>query len=370
MSRIAILSPSLTTADAVSNDALGMYDVLQRLGRNVKVFCETHDLKHPAVQDVSRIRAFLKSPDDILIYHFARGWTPGLSLLREMKCRKVIKYHNITPPTFFTGFSSSDEDLCQAGRKELIDVAGSDCELYLSDSAFNMGELVALGTQASKCFVVPPFHHIDRLADVAADDTILRDYSDGKANILTVGRVVPNKGHLALLEAFASFHFNCNAESRLIIVGKGGEGLTPYSRLLHRAVEALGLNRHVVFGGAASDEELKAFYQVADAFVTTSEHEGFCVPLVEAMAMNVPIAAYASSAIPETVGQAGIVWDERKPELLAESINSIVSDKAISEGLSAMAWRRYQQVFTNERIRKQFIEVLGQVLPTRNYSLI
>jgi glycosyltransferase involved in cell wall biosynthesis len=363
MSRIAILSPSLTTADAVSNDALGMYDVLHRLGRNVKVFCETHDLKHPGVQDVSRIRAFLKSPDDILIYHFARGWNSGLALMRDLKCQKVIKYHNVTPSRFYTGFSRSDEHLCEAGRQQLSDVVKLDCELYLSASAFNMSELMALGARASRCFVVPPFHHIDRLAGISADDSVLRKYSDGKANILTVGRVVPNKGHMALLEAFASYHFNCNSNSRLIIVGKGGEGLTPYSRLVHRAVEALGLNAFVVFGGAASDEELKAFYEVADAFVTTSEHEGFCVPLVEAMAMNVPIAAYASSAIPETVGRAGIVWDERRPELLAESMNSIVNDRAMSKGLSAMGWRRYQELFTNDRIRKQFVEVLSRVMP-------
>jgi glycosyltransferase involved in cell wall biosynthesis len=97
--------------------------------------------------------------------------------------------------------------------------------------------------------------------------------------------------------------------------------------------------------------------------VTTSEHEGFCVSLVEAMAIEVPIATYASTAIGETVGPAGLVWDERNPYLLAESINSIANDKSLSKSLTTIGWRRYQDVFTNERIRRRFIDSLATVLP-------
>lgn len=361
MSRIGILSPSLSTGDAVSNDVLGMHDVLNRQAHDVRVFTETHNLKHQAVFDSSKLRRFLRSADDLLIYHHARGWSPALALLRELPCRKVIKYHNITPAHFFAGFSSSDEGLCKTGRTELEAVAKYDCDLYLSDSAFNMSELVSMGAEPSKCFVVPPFHHTDRLAGLTADGSVLEKYADGKANVLTVGRVVPNKGHLALLEAFATFHFNCNRDSRLLIVGKGGDGLTPYSKLLHRAVRAFGLTGAVVFSGEVSDQALRAYYEVADAFLMTSEHEGFCVPLVEAMAMNVPIVAYASSAIPETIGPAGVVWNERNPYLLAESINSIVTERSLGKNLSAIGRRRYQESFSNDQIGARFLSALSNL---------
>jgi glycosyltransferase involved in cell wall biosynthesis len=361
LNRIGIVSPSLSTGDAVSNDVLGMYEALRQDRREVRVFAETHNLSGYSVAHSAKVERFLTSGEDLLIYHHARGWSSGLSLLRELPCRKVVKYHNVTPARFFAGFNSTDESLCAAGRAELTTVANSNCDLYLADSAFNRNELIALGADAAKCFVVAPFHHTERLSKVAADEKVLKCFKDGKANILTVGRVVPNKAHLALLEAFALFHFNCNRNSRLLIVGKGGDGLSPYSKLLHRAAQALGLNGAVVFTGEASDAELRSYYQLADAFVIASEHEGFCVPLVEAMAMKVPIAAYASSAIPETIGPAGVVWDERNPYLLAESINSIVTDKALRTNLNAIGWQRYQETFTNQRIRASFLSALSHL---------
>jgi glycosyltransferase involved in cell wall biosynthesis len=361
VARIGIVSPSLSSGDAVSNDVLGMLEALKQHKHQVRVFAETHNLNGYSVSHASKVQRFLTSADDMLIYHHARGWSPGLSLLRDLPCRKVVKYHNVTPARFFTGFNSTDENLCEIGRAELTTVANSACDLYLADSSFNKSELLALGVNASKCFVVPPFHHADRLTKVASDGSVLRRFKDGNANILTVGRVVPNKGHLALLEAFAVFHFDCNHNSRLIIVGKGGDGLSAYSKLLHRAAQSLGLNGAVLFTGEASDAELRAYYKLADVFVITSEHEGFCVPLVEAMAMKVPIAAYASSAIPETIGPAGVVWNERNPYLLAESINAIVTDNSLGKSLSAIGWRRYEESFTNDRIRANFLSVLSNL---------
>jgi glycosyltransferase involved in cell wall biosynthesis len=118
----------------------------------------------------------------------------------------------------------------------------------------------------------------------------------------------------------------------------------------------------VKFTGGVSDNALKAFYQSANVFMTTSEHEGFCVPLVEAMAMKVAIVAYASSAIPGTVGDVGLVWKERNPYLLAESINSIASDSNLSRALGEMGRRRYERYFTNRKIEAEFLSALGKLV--------
>jgi glycosyltransferase involved in cell wall biosynthesis len=222
--------------------------------------------------------------------------------------------------------------------------------------------LIAEGASAEKSFVVPPFHHIDRLHCIKADADVLERYADGHVNILMVGRVAPHKGHLALLEAFATYYYHYNDKSRLFIVGKGGEGLSTYAALLRRAVVSLGLEGAVVFTGGVTDEALKAYYMVADAFMITSEHEGFCVPLVEAMAMKVPIMAYASSAIPGTVADAGLVWRERDPYLLAQSLDLLVKDKNASSALRLRGRRRYEEQYTNERIEAEFLRALGQLL--------
>jgi glycosyltransferase involved in cell wall biosynthesis len=123
----------------------------------------------------------------------------------------------------------------------------------------------------------------------------------------------------------------------------------------------LDLEGAVIFAGCVSDEQLKAYYLAADFFMLTSEHEGFCVPLIEAMALKVPIIACASSAIPSTVGKAGLVWNERNPYLLAESVNYLNNDESISAGLGLMGRRRYEEFFSNERIAEQFLNALAQV---------
>jgi len=362
MTRIAILTPSLTTGDAVSNDVLGMHDVLKERGYDVRVFAEGWALDKPRVWPSPQLGNFLKQPADVLIYHYSRGWDPGLDLLRELKCRKIIKYHNVTPPEFLAGYNSDFAAMCLEGRQQLTLVARSGSDLYLSDSAYNMRELVAEGASESKSFVVPPFHHVDRLDSIEPDASVLKSCSDGKVNICMVGRVAPNKSHPALIEAFAAYHHDYNPHSRLIIVGKEEVRLAKYSTLLRSMARRLDLQDDVIFTGEVSDRALRAYYTAAHVFMITSEHEGFCVPLVEAMAMKIPIVGYASTAIPETVGSAGLVWEERNPYLLAESIKSIVGDRSVGGGLRGMGWYRYQSLFTNQRIESRFINALDQVL--------
>jgi glycosyltransferase involved in cell wall biosynthesis len=116
-----------------------------------------------------------------------------------------------------------------------------------------------------------------------------------------------------------------------------------------------------VFTGGVSDQQLKAYYQIADAFVTVSEHEGFCVPLVEAMSMKLPITAYASTAIPETLGEAGIVWPDRDPLLVAGSIDLFVRNSSVRNSLGLRGQRRYEEMFTNEKIERTFLHAISRL---------
>jgi glycosyltransferase involved in cell wall biosynthesis len=286
------------------------------------------------------------------------GWEFGLDLIRELTCRVAIKYHNITPPKFFAGISQEYERVCQHGRDQIKDIVRADRDLYLADSEYNLWELLLEGVEKSKAFVVPPFHHVDRLLRSAPDDEIINTYASEKIKVLMVGRVAPNKGHSTLIDALAIYRNEYDSDAQLLIVGKEPEHLEPYSEALYKKIESLNLGDSVVFTGSVSDEQLKTYYLVADFFMMASEHEGFCVPLIEAMAMKVPIIACASSAIPGTVGKAGLVWKERNPYLLAESINYLANDESTSAALGLVGWRRFQQFFSNEKIAAEFFVAL------------
>src|SRR6266550_3864590 len=140
----------ITTGDAVSNDVLGMHDVLKECGYDVRLFAEGWALDKPRVWPSPQVGSFLKQPRDVLIYHYSRGWDPGLDLLHNLKCRKIIKYHNVTPPEFFARYNPDYAAMCAAGRRQLGPVARSGCDLFLSASTFNMRELLGAGAPASR----------------------------------------------------------------------------------------------------------------------------------------------------------------------------------------------------------------------------
>jgi glycosyltransferase involved in cell wall biosynthesis len=362
MINVAILTPCLLERDAVGHDAIGMYDALTKQGYNAQLFADTWSVSTVDVKHVSHIQDFLTSPSDILIYHFSVGWDFGLHLLQTLGCQKIVKYHNVTPAKYFESISVDYVNACQAGREQLKLVASQSDALYLSDSEYNAQELEALGVSKTRSFVLPPFHRIEQSHEGSPDLTVLDQFLDGMFNVLMVGRLVPNKGHLALIDAFNVYYKTYSKNSRLLIVGKEDERLETYNRFLHRRVEDLGLEKAVIFTGGVSAEALKAYYLVANAFMITSEHEGFCVPLVEAMSLKLPIVAYGSTAISLTVGKAGLVWDQPDQHLLASSLHHIANDESVRVGLGELGWRRYQDIFSYEKLETQFLTFIQRLV--------
>jgi glycosyltransferase involved in cell wall biosynthesis len=358
MNRVAVLTSHLSKGDAVSNDVAGMCEAFERRGVEARMFAGGSDLRDTKVHDASEVTGFLKDPEDLLVYHFSIGWKTGLELLSAVKCRTAIKYHNVTPPGFFASVSRWHEEQCRAGREEIKELALAGCDLYLSDSAYNREDLLAAGVEAGRCFVVPPFHHIERLQTIEPDMDVLDEFRDGAVNVLMVGRVAPNKGHRDLIEAFAAYHYDYNRKSRLLIVGKEAAAFKVYSKGLREFMAYMLADAVVSFRGEVTDSALKAYYLLSSVFATASEHEGFCVPALEAMSMKIPVVAYSSSAIPEMVKGAGIVLNERRPYLMAEAINRVVADEELGYALGTLGWRRYEQDFTNERIEAELFGVL------------
>jgi len=356
MARISILTPTLIPSDAVGNDVLGMHEVLTRRNHEVHLFAEDWSVNGLEAQHVTDAAAYCDRADDILIYHHSIGWELGAGVLRRCRGRVVIKYHNVTPARFFAGISAHHQTLCELGRRQLSAMAIGNYAGYLAASEYNLRELLDAGAPDARTFVMRPFTQIQRLTAVVPDLTILDRYRDGRTNLLMVGSVRPNKGYVSLIEAFAQYYYDFNCHSRLFIVGAEDPRLASYSAHLRDLAELLHVDQAIVFTGEVPLDALKAYYLLSDAFVITSEHEGFCVPLVEAMATKVPIAGYASAAIGETVGDCGILWDDRDPVLLGESISMLTQDEATTADVAHEAYRRYEQMFSNAVIETQFLE--------------
>lgn len=361
MPRFAVLASHITTGSAVSSDALGMDRILKRWADDVRLYAGSSDLDQPKIDPITEIESFLKDPEDVLIYHHSIGWDAGFELLQSVKCRVVIKYHNVTPAQFFSGTSSWHEQKCLQGRQQLHSIASAGYELYLSDSDFNRQELLAAGADAEKNLVVPPFHNVDRLRATPADIEQLEIYRDDKKVLLSVSRVAPHKGVAELIEAFAIYHHEHNPKSRLLVVGREEDAFSNYSARLRELIKFFVLDGTVVFTGEVSDEVLKSYYLLSSAFVFASHHEGFSVPLVEAMALKVPIVCFNSAAIPETVGSAGIVLNEREPALMAEAVSLVVNDEVTNVTLGMNGWHRYEQNFTDSIIAQDFLQALSRL---------
>ncbi len=362
MNRILILSPSITEGDAVSNDAIGMRDVLIENGYIVDIYAETWDNSFVYIRPINALQKSLPSRNSILIFHHSTGWDRGLRILKQIACKKIIRYHNITPSNFFQGINSEYEASCRIGREQNNEIINIKCDIYMTCSKFSAQELINAGVKKEIVCVCPPFHHIDRLQDIEASQDIIDRYQDDQINILMVGRIAPNKNHAFLIDIFNLYKKVFNSKSRLFIVGRYDPRLSAYNNYILNKVRNYDLDDNVIFTGGISEEALKAYYKISHLFLTVSYHEGFCVPLVESMYMKKPIVALGSSAIPETLGRAGVVWDKEDVDLFATSLDVILRDLNYTRGLGLLGYERYKAKFDKKIIKDDFIKIINTCL--------
>jgi glycosyltransferase involved in cell wall biosynthesis len=290
---------------------------------------------------------------DVTIFHFALP-SPMTEAFASLRGRKVLQYHNITPAAFFAPYDAGLFRLAALGRRELATLAGR-VDLALGDSDFNRQELESLGF--ARTGVMPIAVNTARITDAPPRPALERILGDGLINILFVGRIVPNKrieDHIRLAEMYKRY---VDAYYRFIFVGRY-DGLPRYYAQIRALLEQYEmLPDRFWFTGPVPDDDLAAFYRWADAYVSLSEHEGFCVPLVEAMAADVPIVAYAAGAVPETLGGAGLLFAPKDLEVAAELLGSVVYDRGVREGVLEGQRRRLQD-FSPARIEQKLSHVL------------
>jgi glycosyltransferase involved in cell wall biosynthesis len=317
--RIPQLLAALSYGDAIGNEALAIQAHLRHAGFESDIFAEK---LHPRMARLARpLWEYRESsaPDTICLFHFSIG-SAAERLIHRAPDRVVVVYHNITPAEHFLGFHHHLTRLCHHGRRELRAFAAR-AELALGDSEYNRRELEAAGY--ARTGVLPIVLDLEAYRE-RPSPVVGRRYRDGRRNVLFVGRIIPNKKLDDLIRCFALYQRHAEPASRLLLVGDHRGHERYYARLLE-LIEALRV-QEVVFTGQVDQDELIAYYLAADAFLCLSEHEGYCVPLVEAMLFGVPVIAYDAGAVAETLRGGGVLLREKPPELVAELLGAVTGD--------------------------------------------
>jgi glycosyltransferase involved in cell wall biosynthesis len=327
MSRRPAIHQVLATlgyGDAIGHEVLGIQRVLRTAGFESDIFVETVDPRLESLTRDYRELVDASAPDNLLLHHFSIG-SKASRTAYALPDRMALIYHNITPPEYFAAVHPTLARQCFRGRRELHAYIDR-CELALGDSEFNRQDLESLGFPRTAVLpVVPDLSHLDNTADWF----VARQFDDDWTNILFVGRVIGNKKIEDLIHIFRAYQAAFNPRSRLLIVGVFSVFERYFAALTHMANELRLSDVHFV--GHVSDAELIAYYEAADLFLCASEHEGFCVPLVEAFYKQVPVLAYAATAVPATMDGAGVLYEDKCPMHVAAVMDAILSDPTLQD---------------------------------------
>ncbi len=346
--------PAAHRGDAIGDSARRVRTLLREMGHDSELFALTMD--DALAEDVRAFSDPAAQLGDLTIFHYALP-SPMTAAFARLASGRILQYHNVTPAAFFAPYDPALFRLASLGRAELATLVGQ-VDLALGDSEYNRQELDALGFRPTGVFpIAVDTSRVTQPADRPALDAIL---DDGLVNFLFVGRIAPNKkieDHIRLAEVYKRY---VDAYYRFIFVGRYDVVPKYYSMIRALMSEYRLLNDRFVFTGPVPDAELAVYYRHAAVYISLSEHEGFCVPLVEAMAADVPVLAYAAAAVPDTLGGAGVQFAPKDLEVAAELLGALAFDDDLRTAVIAGQRRRLAD-FSDARIRSELTTVLDQL---------
>jgi glycosyltransferase involved in cell wall biosynthesis len=326
MTAIHQLLPAAQPRDAITGQAFAWRDLLRTWGYRSEIVAEhVHPDLLGAVQVLDRAGTRLASEGGIVLRYAL--WSRTVEVALRTNGRVALCYHNITPGELLRDFNPTVADLCDRGRAALAHFSGR-VETLIADSSFNAAELREAGL--GEATVVP------LLLELPAE--VPRRKPNREPIVLTVGRIVPNKRLEDVVKAFALYQRHRAPEASLVVVGSE-LGFESYRHALDVLVARIGARR-VHFTGPISSEARDAWYRSADVYVSMSVHEGFCAPLIEALAHGVPVVARGAGAVPETLGGAGLVLADAELPLVAEALHELASSRSTRSVLMAAAESR------------------------------
>lgn len=365
--KINQISNAILKNDAISNQMLALKNTLQELGHDSKIYVKWKDekLKDDSVIALSNIDktdfelpVSLRNSNIIFFHHHSESIL--IKILTNLDCIKILYYHNITPPHFFKNIDNNVAQTLGKGLEQLNQLKLL-CPIAVG-SKYNQIELEKL--EFSKVFELPYF--IDK-NQYTRKTSRLENNNKIYDNIIFVGRITPNKKQDELIKIFYYYSNFCNPNSRLFLTGSISQhNPNPYEVYLISLVKKLGLEHKVIFTGIISFEKLLSLYETADVFLSMSEHEGFCVPLIESMLMNVPVIAYKSTAIPYTMNNTGILVDEKNHKLIAQLIWKLINDKELYLKVITEQSKYVHETFTNSNFKNSLNLIIREITNGKN----
>jgi glycosyltransferase involved in cell wall biosynthesis len=353
MTSVHQLVPFLVPGDAISRHTLRLRDGLRAAGFESDIVAEVTHRSYRG-ETVAFVDAMETLRADLLIYQASTGSVIADWLARQ-RSRLLVNYHNITPPSYFEAWDVDAAANMRRARQQLRRLAPR-AVAALAVSSFNAGELEQLGFRHVS--VAPLL--LSAFEEVTPDPAMADYLSRVGAGVhwLSVGRIVPNKCQHDVIGAFAVYRDLFDPDARLTLVG--ASSFVNYEDWLLELVERLELETAVTFAGAVTDAELVAIYRSADVFVCLSEHEGFGLPLVEAMQLGVPIVAAARAAVPDTVCGGGLVIEEKDPLTVATAVDALVTDQRLRDSVAAAARDRLAEL--SEVTEGPYIDAVRRVV--------
>lgn len=346
------ITATMSMGDAISNEVLAIKRVLDELEIKNEIYAENIDPRLKKI--VKKYTDYKENKNEIIINHFGIGSSVNDYVANLKNNIKIIRYHNITPAGFFDGYSIVTKQLCEMGRYQLTN-ANNVYKYALADSEYNKKELLELGY---KNIEVIPIIMALKDYEKKPDERIISSYKDDIKNIVFVGRVSPNKKQEDIIKSFYYYKKYFNRNSRLFIVGNYNGMERYYSQLLN-LVKSLNLE-DVIFTGHIKFEEILSYYNIADLFLCMSEHEGFCVPLVESMFFKVPILAYNTCAIPYTLNGSSVLVNKKDYKYIAAMMDYIFKNNEFREKIIVKQLKRLDEL-KPEKVEEKFKKYLEEI---------
>ena len=351
--RIIQVIDALDYGDGVSNDVLHLKDLLQSIGRENRLYCRWANEKVKA--HAENIDQYKPQHDDLIVYHFS-GISSLMDRVLSYPGKKIVRYHNITPPEFFWPANLPAYRNCKEGLRQIKENIHH-FDGFWADSSFNMENLLSFGADPKQISVLPIIFDFEHLKNSSVNEALLRQLRQCN-NIIFVGRVAPNKCIEDVLLAFDNYGRYHDPKARFYIVGND-ERDSAYSAKVHRFADTLQCGSRICFTGKVSTEDLCTYYRGAGAFLCMSEHEGFCMPLLEAQYFQIPVIAYSSCAVPSTMGDSGILLYTKNPAVAANLIDTVLNSQSIREAILEKQNMNIQK-YSGETVRAKIVALLNK----------
>jgi len=338
--------------DATSDQAFIIQRWLRELGFHSEIFVERIDRGlQRGVRPANEYRP--QAGEKFVLHHHAIGSSIA-ERIATIQLPQILIYHNITPPEFFSETNPTLAASLKKGREQLVDMVPR-TSLALGDSDYNEVELKEVGFKATG---VLPIVLNESLFAGPINEALALQCGAMKPIILFVGRMAPNKRQEDLIKLLY-FLRRVNSQAHLILVGNADD--QKYVDWQMKLSREMGLGDSMIsFVGHVSHQDMLTYYRCADVYVSMSEHEGFGKPLIESMYCGLPVVAYASSAVPFTLGDAGVLFYEKDFEALAELVDILIKDQALRRRIVTRQTRRVES-FLEQNVRHQFESYLRQL---------